>query len=176
MMDGTIEAQDGNYIFRYERELPHPIERVWQAITDPAEIAIWMGARPEIDLHPGGRYVTHHGNGMTVVDRIERVEPPRLFQHTFWLELNPSALVTWELSPTATGCRLTLTHRMTHADVKAAANSVAKGDSLALILSRNAAGWHQLLDKLEARLAGQERPSSGDEHRELLERYAAMIE
>jgi hypothetical protein len=53
---------------------------------------------------------------------------------------------------------------------------VAKGDSLALILSRNAAGWHQLLDKLEARLAGQERPSTGDEHQKLLARYAAMID
>ena len=133
MTDGSIEAQDGTYIFRYERELPDPIERVWLAITDADEIASWTGGRPEIDLHPGGRYVSHHGNGMTVVDRVERVEPPRVFEHTFWLEVNPSPLVTWELSPSGTGCRLTLTHRMSHADVEAAANSVAKGDSLALM-------------------------------------------
>jgi uncharacterized protein YndB with AHSA1/START domain len=176
MKDGTVEEHDGIYLFRYERDLPHSIERAWQSITDPDEIASWMGSRPEIELYPGGRYVTHHGNGMTVVDRVERVEPPRLFQHTFWLEVNPSALVTWELSPTATGCRLILTHRLSHADIDAASKSVAKGDSLALILSRNAAGWHQLLDKLEARLAGRERLWSDHEHQKLLARYAAMID
>lgn len=176
MTDGTIEERDGTYLFRYERDLSHPIERVWQAITDPDEIASWMGSRPEIDLHPGGCYVTHHGNGVTVVDRVERVEPPHLFQHTFWLEVNPSARVTWELTATATGCHLTLTHRMSQADVEAAANSVAKGGSLALILSRNAAGWHQLLDKLDARLDGRERSWSDKEHQKLLIRYAAMLD
>jgi uncharacterized protein YndB with AHSA1/START domain len=176
MTDGTIEERDGTYVFRYERDLPHSVERVWQAITDPDEIAIWTGSRPEIELHPGGRYVTHHGNGMTVIDRVERVEPPHLFQHTFWIEVNPSALVTWELSPTDTGCHLTLTHRMSQADIEAAANSVAKGDSFALILARNAAGWHQLLDKLEARLGGRDRPWTDEEHQKLLARYAAMVD
>jgi len=176
MMDGTIEERDGSYFFRYERDLPYPIERVWRSITDPDEIANWTGSRPEIDLQPGGRYVSHHGNGMTVVDRIERIDAPYLLEHTFWFEVNSSALVTWELRPTAIGCHLTLTHRISHTDIEVAANSVAKGDSFALILSRNGAGWHQLLDKLEARLAGDERPWSNEEHQNLLARYAAMVD
>ncbi|HVX29200.1 MAG TPA: SRPBCC family protein [Nitrolancea sp.] len=175
MTDGTIEEHDGIYTFRYEREFPQPIERVWRAITDPAEIEAWTGSRPEIDLRPGGRYVTHHGNGMTVVDRVERVEPPHLLQHTFWLDVNPSALVTWELSPTEHGCRLTLTHKLSRADVEAAANSVAQGDSVTLILSRNAAGWHQLLNKLAARLAGRDGTCSDEGHQALLARYAKLV-
>jgi uncharacterized protein YndB with AHSA1/START domain len=176
MSDGTIEKQDGTSIFRYERDLPDPIERVWQAITDPDEIAAWTGNRPVIDLRPGGQFVTHHGEGMTVVDRVERVEPPHLFQHTFWHDLNPSALVTWELSSGAPGCHLRLTHRLSLADIEAAANSIAKGDSVAVIIARNAAGWHQLLDNLEANLTGRDRPWTDEGRQKLLERYAAMLD
>jgi uncharacterized protein YndB with AHSA1/START domain len=176
MTDGTIEVRDGTYTFRFERDLPYPIERAWRAITDPYEISTWMGGRPDIELVRGGRYVIHHENGMTFVDRVVRVEPPHLFQHTFWVDINPSALVTWELTPTDAGCHLTLIHRMGQEDIDTAMKSVAQGDSLTLILSRNAAGWHQLLDKLESRLAGSDRPSSDEAHQDLLARYAAMVD
>jgi uncharacterized protein YndB with AHSA1/START domain len=174
MSDGTIEKHDSDYIFRFERDFPEQIERVWQAITLPEEIEGWIGARPELDLVPGGRYVTHHGNGMTVVDRVEQVDPPRLFQHTFWQEVNPSALVTWELRPIDAGCHLTLAHRMSQSDIEQAAKLVASGDSVVVILSRNAAGWHQLLDKLDARLTGRARVWSDEQRQCLIERYAAM--
>jgi uncharacterized protein YndB with AHSA1/START domain len=175
MTDGTIEQRGDMVIFRYERDLRHPIEVVWQSITDPEEIERWMGTRPEIDLQPGGRYISHHGTGDTVVDRVVRLEPPRLFEHTFWVHVNPTALVTWELTPTDDGCRLVLTHILSMDDVRYTAESVARGDSIALILSRNAAGWHQLLDKLEAKLEGHDAPWSDESHRALLDKYAALL-
>src|SRR5947209_17079796 len=106
-------------VFRYERELPHPIEKVWAAITDPSEIVRWSGMPMEIDLRPGGRYVSNHSSGDRVEDRIVRLEPPRLLEHTWWEEINPSALVTWELqeSPGGAGCVLTLTHAVEEDDV-----------------------------------------------------------
>jgi len=38
MRDGTIEQTDEQVTFRYERRLAHPVEVVWKALTDPAEM------------------------------------------------------------------------------------------------------------------------------------------
>jgi len=175
MSDGSIEQTGEQVTFRYERRLAHPVEVVWRALTDPAEMERWLGHRPDIDLQPGGRYVSFHGTGDRVVDRILRLEPPTLFEHTFWEQANPTAVVTWQLSPTDEGCLLVLTHALGMSDVRAAALTVARGDDFTLILSRNGAGWHRLLDKLEATLAGQSADWSEQAQRELQERYAALL-
>jgi uncharacterized protein YndB with AHSA1/START domain len=155
MNEGTIDRRDGRVTFHYERRLRHPIEVVWQAITDPAEIEHWTDNRPEIDLRPNGEYVSYHRDGDRVVDRILRLEPPWLFEHTFWVHVNPSAVVTWELSSVDDGCQLVITHSLSLDDVRRAAETVARGDDLTFILSRNGAGWHRLLDKLAQCLDGQ---------------------
>ena len=175
MADGTIEQRDGRVTFRYERRLNHSVETVWRAITDPDAVAGWMSTRPEIDLRPGGSYATFHQGGQRVDDHVLRVEPPRLFAHTFWEEVNPSAIVTWELTPEGEGCRVVLTHSLDLADLENAAATVAAGDSLLTILSRNAAGWHRLLDHLEARLDNRENVWSREAQQQLQERYAALV-
>lgn len=172
MTDGTIEQRDGRVIFRYRRLLNHPIEKVWRSITDPAELSQWLGVQAEVDLRVGGAYVLVHRSpdGTTsqrVEDKVVRLEPPRLFEHTFWLELNPSALVTWELTPTNDGTRLDLTHALDLADVHA----VAGQEDIITILSRNGAGWHRILDLLGAELAGTRHVEDQD----LRQRYAAML-
>lgn len=166
MSDGTIERSDERVTFRYERRLRHSIEEVWRAITDPTEIECWTGGRPEIELTLGGKYVTYHGSGDRVVDRIVRLEPPTLFEHTFWEQTNPSALVTWELQPIPDGCLLRLTHSL---------SMVARGDSALTIMSRNGAGWHRLLDRLEQTMDGRAVEWSPDQQRALQERYAAIL-
>lgn len=46
----------------FERELPHPLARVWAAWTDPAQLPLWWGpegfscATKEIDLRSGGQW------------------------------------------------------------------------------------------------------------------------
>jgi uncharacterized protein YndB with AHSA1/START domain len=102
---------------------------------------------------------------------VVRLEAPRLFQHTFWLELNPSALVTWELTPIEEGTRLDLTHELDLADVRA----VAGRESIVTILSRNAAGWHQLLDRVTALVDGTDRSWSQSAHQDLQQRYSAKV-
>lgn len=174
--DGTIDQRDGRVVFRYQRELRHPIDRVWRAITDPDELAQWLGTRPELELRVGGLYVMIHTSpdGATVQrveDRVVRVEPPRLFEHTFWRELNPSALVTWELTPSGDGTRLELTHELDRGDVE----SVAGQDSIVTIMSRNAAGWHRLLDRVTALLDGAGQPWELAAHQDLQRHYAALV-
>lgn len=175
MSVGTIEQTAERVTFRYERHLSHPIDLVWKAITDPAEMERWLGQRPEIDLQPGGRYVSYHATGDRVVDRILRLEPPTLFEHTFWEHVNPTAVVTWRLTPSKEGCVLVLTHSLAIADVRTAAATVARGDDFRQILSRNGAGWHRLLDKLEGALSGQSADWSEQAQKALQDRYADML-
>ena len=32
---GTVETREGLTVIRFQRRLAHPVERVWQALTDP---------------------------------------------------------------------------------------------------------------------------------------------
>jgi uncharacterized protein YndB with AHSA1/START domain len=149
--DMAKPARDG-VVLRYLRVLPHPIDAVWRAITDPAEIQAWWGTRPEIDLRVGGEYVSHHATGDRVVDRILRVEPPSLFEHTFWQHVNPDARVTWELTSVAAGTQLVLTHSMTIADLRREAAAAGHEDDPYRGVSQSAGGWIGLLDRLADRL------------------------
>jgi uncharacterized protein YndB with AHSA1/START domain len=169
----TIERADGRVTFHYECPLRHPVEAVWKAITDPAESKAWFGGRLVIELKPGGRYISYHRGGVRVIDRVVRVEPPSVLAHTYWVHVNPNALVTWELRPSDGGCVLALTDSLATDDIRAA--TIALGDDETVILARNGAGWHHLLDKLEAALEGRCVEWSEQERRALQNRYAAMI-
>jgi len=166
--DGTIGRDGAFVVFRFVLELAHPVARVWAALTEPGLIARWLGARPELDPRPGGVYVIDH-DGTKVADRVLRFEPPTVFEHTFWENLNPDATVTWELAAAeadadadaadtagAGGTRLTLTHRLSDSDLDNAVATVAAGDDRGLIIARNAEGWRRLLTRLEAAL-GEDR-------------------
>lgn len=151
MTDGTVE-RDGKWItLRYQRQLRHPVSVVWRALTEPAEAGAWFGGKVEVDLRVGGEYVTYHEGGDRVVDRIVRLDPPHLLEHTFWVHLNPDALVTYELAEVPEGCRLALTHRLTTDDLEKAAAAYGWDDPMAQV-PRTAAGWSRLLDLLEEAL------------------------
>lgn len=173
MSDGTIEEADGRVTFRYMRHLRHPVDVVWKTITDPDEIEQWIGSRPEIDLREGGEYVSYHGGTDRVVDRVIRVEAPRLFVHTFWMHINPSAVVTWELTDADGGTQLVLTHALDSEDVRNGAQTF--GVDSAFILSRNGAGWHMLLDKLGTVLDGHPEDCTEAEQQALRDRYAGLL-
>ena len=53
---GTIETlDDGRYILRFERQLRHPVEKVWAALTEPDADRGVVGAGAELELAEGGR-------------------------------------------------------------------------------------------------------------------------
>lgn len=154
MTEGTIEQTDDRYVLRYERVFRRPVEVVWHAITDADEVRTWAGTDPQIDLRVGGEYVTHHASGDRVVDRIVRLEAPRLIEHTFWQHINPEALVTYGLEPISVGTRLVLTHILTAVDVQTAAEALSwRGDPYELVI-RTSKGWPRLLDSLGQMLDG----------------------
>ena len=73
------EAELARFIDRftveYVRVFPHPIERVWRALTDADELGAWcMPAK--IDLRVGGAYAFQGEDWGTIL----ALEPPRLIK------------------------------------------------------------------------------------------------
>jgi len=84
-------------------ELKAPRERVWRALTDPAEIARWFPQRAELDLRPGGDGTFFwEGYGSYAV-RVEAVDPPSYFacrgakQPDVGIDAGETTLVEWWL-------------------------------------------------------------------------------
>ncbi len=78
--DGTVRQAAGGPIVRFERVLPHPIAKVWAALTEPAGLAAWL-APGTIDLAPGGRVRLEFTNTSHVVDgAVLAVDPPVLLE------------------------------------------------------------------------------------------------
>ena len=46
-------TEDGRVAIRFVRLVPHPPEKVWRAITDPARLAAWFPAVVELDRPAG---------------------------------------------------------------------------------------------------------------------------
>ncbi len=118
------------------RDLRHPPEMVWQALTDPAQLREWAPFDADHSLAATGPVkLTTVGIPTPQVSEtsVTRAEAPRLLEYRWG-----GNDVRWELQPHGNGTRLTLWH---HID---------RG-----FISWGAAGWHVCLDVLERLLAGQ---------------------
>ena len=152
MTDGILLTVEGRSVLRFERALGHPPEKVWRAISDPAELEHWFPARVEVDLVPGGRmrFVFPDRQGPTLEGEVTALDPPRLLEYT-WGE----SVLRYELRPDGAGCVLVFTHTFdTPADA-----------------AKFAAGWHLCLDGLAARLHDAPAPAA-EQWAEHHERYA----
>lgn len=152
-MSGTLHTADGRAMLRFERQLAHPAEKVWKALTEPGQIGRWFPANVTIDLKIGGVVTFDFGETEVEVPegielpeeigpmegKVMELDPPRLLAYTWGNEL-----LRWELRPDDSGCRLVFTH--TFDDRSGAA--------------RNAAGWHVCLDRLGALLGETARLST----------------
>jgi uncharacterized protein YndB with AHSA1/START domain len=138
-VNGTLHAEDGRYVLRFERRLAHPAERVWTALTDRAELAHWFPTDIEADLRPGGkmRFVFRNGEGPALDGEVLEYDPPRVFAYRW-----DADEFRWELRPDDNGCVLVMTQTM---------NEIGRA-------ARDGAGWHVCLDALEARLDDREPP------------------
>lgn len=156
---GTYETIDNRPVLRFGRTFPHPAETVWDAITDPSQLAGWFPSTIEFtSLQPGApirfEFPNHDIPAMTGEVRV--VEPGRRLAFT-WGDDE----LTFELESRdqGSGCRLSLTVRLDGAE-KAA---------------RDAAGWEVCLDELEkvaARGSGtQPGTSPSGEWREYYDEY-----
>jgi uncharacterized protein YndB with AHSA1/START domain len=146
-----MSRQGGSLELRLSRLLPAPPERVFSALTEPADIARWWGPRLfttpaiELDLRVGGGYrftmQPPDGDRFHLSGEFVEISPPSGLAYTFrWDEPTPDdreTVVTLTAGAVAEGTELTL--RQT-------------GFATAERLELHRGGWTDSLDKLSALL------------------------
>lgn len=86
-----------------EREIPHPPEKVWRALTQPHLIEAWLMKN---DFKPAvGHEFDLNADWGTVDCRVLAVEPNKTLSYT-WEAYGLESVVTWTLSPAGTGTHL----------------------------------------------------------------------
>ncbi len=119
------------------RDLRHPPQRVWQALTDPAQLREWAPFDADGSLGTAGATVkltTVGAPALRVTEtRVTRAEAPRSLEYN-WGGFD----MRWQLEALGGGTRLTL---WTNIDRR--------------FISMGAAGWHICFDVLDRLLADQ---------------------
>ena len=126
-----------------EREMPHPPEKVWRALTQGALIAEWLMVN---DFQPvvGHRFQfrsTPVQNWNGIIDsEVLSVEPKTRLSYT-WVSLGLESVVTWTLTPTEGGTHV----RMEHSGFPSEESASYKGATY---------GWKSFISKLEQIVGG----------------------
>lgn len=111
------------------RELRHSPEKVWQALTDPAQLREWAPFVTDTSLAALGTVnLTWVANPTPLETKVIRADAPEV------LEVGD---MRWELQPLGNGTRLTLWHNIDRR-----------------FIAWGAAGWHIAYDVLDRFLAG----------------------
>jgi uncharacterized protein YndB with AHSA1/START domain len=123
-----------------EREIPHPAEKIWRALTQPHLIEEWLMKN---DFKPAvGHRFNLRGEWGGVLDcEVLAVEPNRTLAYRWDFAHDDAAydlrsVVTFTLTPTETGTRLRVEQSGFRPDQKQAYGGAR-------------AGWQQFLEKLE---------------------------
>jgi uncharacterized protein YndB with AHSA1/START domain len=112
------------------RQLHHPPEKVWRALTEPAQLREWAPFDVDSSLGTVGTVnLTWIGTPTPLETRVTRAEAPKVLEY---------GDTRWELEPWGDGTRLTLWHNIDRR-----------------FISWGAAGWHISFDVLERLLAGE---------------------
>jgi uncharacterized protein YndB with AHSA1/START domain len=86
-----------------ERELPHPPEKIWRALTQPHLIEEWL-MKNDFKLVAEHRFNLRADWG-AVDCQVLAIEPNKTLSYT-WAAYGLESIVTWTLSPTSTGTHL----------------------------------------------------------------------
>jgi uncharacterized protein YndB with AHSA1/START domain len=107
--DGTVRSPSD--ALSLEFDLRHPPEKVWRALTDPVLLKEWLLPVVGLRLEPGAafRFETQAYPGWdgTVNCRLLEIEVRRKLSYT-WSVPSLETVVTFTLTPTASGTRLSI--------------------------------------------------------------------
>src|ERR1700728_2663746 len=103
-----MNTPDTTRIVVVEREMPHPPEKIWRALTQSALIEEWLMKN---DFQPvvGHRFSFRAApapNGSGVIECEVLVVEPNLRLSYSWGTLGTKTVVAWTLTPTADGTHL----------------------------------------------------------------------
>jgi uncharacterized protein YndB with AHSA1/START domain len=156
-------SDDNRWTLIFVRELRQPPEKVWAALTDPAQLNEWAPYTADRDLGSPGEVTLTMIDGDTAVElaaTVHRAERPSLLEYSWGGDL-----LWWELAATAGGTRLTLRHTLEDRTW----------------VPKVAAGWHLCLVVAERLLEGDPiGPIRGEDARnygweELCDGYASKL-
>ena len=120
-----------------ERELAHPPEKIWRALTQPHLIEEWL---MKSDFKPAVDHRFNFRADWGSVDcRVLEIEPHRTLSYS-WAAYGLESVVTWTLTPTGAGTQL----RMEQSGFRPDQEQAYQGAQY---------GWRQFLTKLEQVLA-----------------------
>lgn len=129
-----VEKDGDRWTLVLVRELRHAPAAVWEALTDPAQLAQWSPFDANRSLATVGPVtLTTIGAPSPQVSEstVKRAEPLRVLEYGWG-----GNDVRWELEPLGSGTRLTLWHNIDHR-----------------FIAWGAAGWHVCFDVLDRLLA-----------------------
>jgi uncharacterized protein YndB with AHSA1/START domain len=116
-----------------EREMPHPPEKIWRALTQPHLIEAWL---MKGDFKPVMDHRFKFTADWGAVDcQVTAIEPNKTLSYT-WAAYGLESVVTWTLTPTGKGTHL----RMEQSGFRADQEQAYQGAKF---------GWQQFLAKLE---------------------------
>jgi hypothetical protein len=123
-----VEKDGEKWTLVLVRDLHHPPEKVWRALTDPAHLREWAPFEVEGSLDAVGSVnLIWSGTSRITEAKVTRVEAARI------LEFHD---IRWELEGLGSGTRLTLWHSIDRR-----------------FISWGAASWHICLDVLDRLIA-----------------------
>ena len=108
-IDTTDRSQTESLSFEFE--LTHSREKVWRALTDPELLAEWLLPVVGLELEPGAAFTfqtqPQPGWDGIVKCRVLEIDPPNKLRYA-WVVGDLDTVVTFSLTPTASGTRLNL--------------------------------------------------------------------
>lgn len=137
MIGDLIDTGAGTVTIRITRELDHPVEKVWRAITEKEHLEAWFPHRVVGELTTPGAPLTFEHTEFEAASfdgKVLAYEPPHLLEFLWGVDV-----IRLEVVPRGDGCTLTLSDTLEE-----------KGKA-----ARDGAGWHTCLDFLEASLDGR---------------------
>lgn len=170
MSEADLARFIDRYTVEFVRTYPHPIERVWRAITDPAEIARWFIPTTVWELQEGGAYRFHDDD---FSGAIQALEPPRFIR--FGFRDQPDAWFQYELTPVGNGTRM---RYLQHAGASRTYDAHPPGRRDVPWSGGNLGGWHEYWEALGAHLDGAPADSRlpATEMSELVAAWVAEVE
>jgi len=149
--DAVLEPSGDRWRLRFTRQLAHPPEDVWRALTEPEQLRAWFPDGIAGDWRVGATLTFGPAGGPSFTGEVRVVDPPKTLEFSWGTDL-----LRFEVEPTGAGCVLTLLDTFDE-----------KGKA-----ARDTAGWHVCIDKLELALDGSSPPwSDGERWKELNARY-----
>jgi uncharacterized protein YndB with AHSA1/START domain len=129
-----VEKDGEKWTLVLVRELRHSPDKIWKALTDPAQLREWAPFEADRSLATTGTTVklTTVGAPMVSETKVMRAEPNKILEYNWG-----GGDVRWELEPQGNGTRLTLWANIDR-------RYIAMG----------AAGWHICIDVMDHLLSG----------------------